>query len=242
MIRCAVHQHVDICRHPMQLSSTALTIPEALHLTSSVFICSVLQVHRKIREDSDMAQDSLQCLAQLASMHGPVFPDESAQVTYLAHLVEGLLSMINGSVCWKHLHAIVSEPVSVAPLTAFVAVCIYDERLSPGRSCCEWVHARQNVLPYVLCAYIFITSLLSPGNTSVSLEPWLWLPMWSSELSSSTIIGYICSCNQTTFTSAVPYLINKCGSCESVGVTQAAAVWLSPLSYLKTLCGHRPHA
>ncbi|KAK1169631.1 exportin-4 [Acipenser oxyrinchus oxyrinchus] len=53
-------------------------------------------VHRKIREDSDMAQDSLQCLAQLASMHGPVFPDESAQVNYLARLVEGLLSMING--------------------------------------------------------------------------------------------------------------------------------------------------
>lgn len=45
-----------------------------------------------------MAQDSLQCLAQLASMHGPIFPDESAQVSYLAHLVEGLLSMINGSV------------------------------------------------------------------------------------------------------------------------------------------------
>ncbi|XP_060732169.1 exportin-4 isoform X1 [Tachysurus vachellii] len=53
-------------------------------------------VHRKIREDSDMAQDSLQCLAQLASMHGPIFPDESAQVTYVAHLVEGLLNMING--------------------------------------------------------------------------------------------------------------------------------------------------
>uniref|UniRef100_A0A8C1CKY0 Exportin-4 n=1 Tax=Cyprinus carpio carpio TaxID=630221 RepID=A0A8C1CKY0_CYPCA len=53
-------------------------------------------VHRKIREDSDMAQDSLQCLAQLASMHGPIFPDEGAQVTYLAHLVEGLLNMING--------------------------------------------------------------------------------------------------------------------------------------------------
>ncbi|KAL7881698.1 hypothetical protein AOLI_G00085460 [Acnodon oligacanthus] len=53
-------------------------------------------VHRKIREDSDMAQDSLQCLAQLASMHGPIFPDETAQVTYLAHMVEGLLSMING--------------------------------------------------------------------------------------------------------------------------------------------------
>ncbi|KAJ4933592.1 hypothetical protein JOQ06_030418 [Pogonophryne albipinna] len=59
-------------------------------------LCLLSCVHRKIREDSDMAQDSLQCLAQLASMHGPVFPDEGAQVSYLAHLVEGLLSMING--------------------------------------------------------------------------------------------------------------------------------------------------
>ncbi|XP_064413937.1 exportin-4 [Latimeria chalumnae] len=53
-------------------------------------------VHRKIREDTDMAQDSLQCLAQLASLHGPIFPDERAQVDYLAHFIEGLLNMING--------------------------------------------------------------------------------------------------------------------------------------------------
>ncbi|KAJ0005953.1 hypothetical protein NQD34_015847 [Periophthalmus magnuspinnatus] len=53
-------------------------------------------VHKKVREDSDMAQESLQCLAQLASMHGPIFPNESAQVSYLAHMVEGLLGMING--------------------------------------------------------------------------------------------------------------------------------------------------
>lgn len=45
-----------------------------------------------------MAQDSLQCLAQLASLHGPVFPDEGAQVDYLAHFIEGLLSTINGQV------------------------------------------------------------------------------------------------------------------------------------------------
>lgn len=67
---------------------------------------TLLQVHRKIREDSDMAQDSLQCLAQLASMHGPVFPDESAQISYLAHLVEGLLSMINGSVAQQLLNGL----------------------------------------------------------------------------------------------------------------------------------------
>ncbi|KAG2456356.1 XPO4 protein, partial [Polypterus senegalus] len=66
---------------------------------SSVFqryLALANQVHRKIREDSDMAQDSLQCLAQLASLHGSIFPDENAQVNYLARLVEGLLSMING--------------------------------------------------------------------------------------------------------------------------------------------------
>ncbi|XP_048653674.1 exportin-4-like, partial [Marmota marmota marmota] len=52
-------------------------------------------VHQKIREDSDMAQDSLQCLAQLASLHGPIFPDEGSQVDYLAHFIEGLLNTIN---------------------------------------------------------------------------------------------------------------------------------------------------
>lgn len=46
-----------------------------------------------------MAQDSLQCLAQLASLHGPVFPDEGSQVDYLAHFIEGLLNTINGYVC-----------------------------------------------------------------------------------------------------------------------------------------------
>uniref|UniRef100_G1Q2X2 Exportin-4 n=1 Tax=Myotis lucifugus TaxID=59463 RepID=G1Q2X2_MYOLU len=52
-------------------------------------------VPRNIREDSDMAPDSLQCLAQLASLHGPVFP-EAAQVDYPAHFIEGLLSTIHG--------------------------------------------------------------------------------------------------------------------------------------------------
>lgn len=45
-----------------------------------------------------MAQDSLQCLAQLASLHGPIFPDEGSQVDYLAHFIEGLLNTINGQV------------------------------------------------------------------------------------------------------------------------------------------------
>ncbi|MGH0171261.1 UNVERIFIED_CONTAM: hypothetical protein FKN15_060851 [Acipenser sinensis] len=66
-------------------------------------------VHRKIREDSDMAQDSLQCLAQLASMHGPVFPDESAQLdkddmVYMEaydKLLESWLTLVQDE---KHFH------------------------------------------------------------------------------------------------------------------------------------------
>ncbi|TRY89754.1 hypothetical protein DNTS_000004 [Danionella cerebrum] len=82
---CMSSEACVFCQLPMGRSSVPLELFEGVYV-----------VHRKIREDSDMAQDSLQCLAQLASMHGPIFPDENAQVTYLAHLVEGLLNMING--------------------------------------------------------------------------------------------------------------------------------------------------
>lgn len=93
------------------------------------------KVHRKIREDTDMAQDSLQCLAQLASLHGPVFPDEGSQVDYLAHFIEGLLNTINGYVCllskfrWRLL--IFSLECSVSVWRAWMAglflgiICVY---------------------------------------------------------------------------------------------------------------------
>ncbi|XP_045444484.1 exportin-4 isoform X5 [Pipistrellus kuhlii] len=92
------------------------------------------QVHRKIREDSDMAQDSLQCLAQLASLHGPVFPDEGAQVDYLAHFIEGLLSTINGNICYLvcrieiedseavGISSIISNLITVFPRNVLTAI------------------------------------------------------------------------------------------------------------------------
>nr|XP_031321573.1 exportin-4 isoform X5 [Camelus dromedarius] len=83
-------------------------------------------VHRKVREDSDMAQDSLQCLAQLASLHGPVFPDEGAQVDYLAHFIEGLLSTVNGIEIEDSeavgVSSIISNLITVFPRSALTAI------------------------------------------------------------------------------------------------------------------------
>ncbi|XP_047612220.1 exportin-4 isoform X3 [Phacochoerus africanus] len=83
-------------------------------------------VHRKIREDSDMAQDSLQCLAQLASLHGPIFPDEGSQVDYLAHFIEGLLNTINGIEIEDSeavgISSVISNLVTVFPRSVLTAI------------------------------------------------------------------------------------------------------------------------
>ncbi|KAF7251050.1 Exportin-4 [Varanus komodoensis] len=96
---------------------------------SSVFqryLALANQVHRKIREDTDMAQDSLQCLAQLASLHGPVFPDESSQVDYLAHFIEGLLNTINGIEIEDSeavgISSIISNLITVFPRNILTAI------------------------------------------------------------------------------------------------------------------------
>ncbi|KAL6090325.1 hypothetical protein STEG23_009248 [Scotinomys teguina] len=84
------------------------------------------KVHRKIREDSDMAQDSLQCLAQLASLHGPIFPDEGSQVDYLAHFIEGLLNTINGIEIEDSeavgISSIISNLITVFPRNVLTAI------------------------------------------------------------------------------------------------------------------------
>ncbi len=138
------------------------------------------QVHRKIREDSDMAQDSLQCLAQLASMHGPIFPDESAQVSYLAHLVEGLLSMINGSVSphWENctfnlLEALISSQFCGQ---RFVEV-IETMEVTSHRACICRSHAN----PIILCMVVLIC--LSAG--------WLVHPLLEI---SHKLVGGIVTC------------------------------------------------
>uniref|UniRef100_A0A2K6GH83 Exportin-4 n=1 Tax=Propithecus coquereli TaxID=379532 RepID=A0A2K6GH83_PROCO len=83
-------------------------------------------VHRKIREESDMAQDSLQCLAQLASLHGPIFPDEGSQIDYLAHFIEGLLNTINGIEIEDSeavgISSIISNLITVFPRNVLTAI------------------------------------------------------------------------------------------------------------------------
>eukprot|EP00070_Physeter_catodon_P046697 XP_028353591.1 exportin-4 isoform X5 [Physeter catodon] len=93
---------------------------------ASVPLVSQERVHRKIREDSDMAQDSLQCLAQLASLHGPIFPDEGSQVDYLAHFIEGLLNTINGIEIEDSeavgISSIISNLITVFPRNVLTAI------------------------------------------------------------------------------------------------------------------------
>ncbi|EPQ04379.1 Exportin-4 [Myotis brandtii] len=73
-----------------------------------------------------MAPDSLQCLAQLASLHGPVFPDEAAQVDYLAYFIEGLLSTIHGIEIEDSeavgISSIISNLITVFPRNVLTAI------------------------------------------------------------------------------------------------------------------------
>ncbi|XP_078736435.1 exportin-4 [Lampetra fluviatilis] len=84
------------------------------------------QVHVKVREDSDMAQDSLQCLAQLASLHGPVLPEADSQQEYLTHYIEGLLSIIDGVELEDHeaigISNVVYNLMSAFPRSALTAL------------------------------------------------------------------------------------------------------------------------
>lgn len=58
------------------------------------FLFSCFKVHRKVRYNSEMAHHSLQCLAQLASLNGPVFPDDKARAQYLDHFLQAFLACL----------------------------------------------------------------------------------------------------------------------------------------------------
>ncbi|KAL5009683.1 hypothetical protein ScPMuIL_011988 [Solemya velum] len=52
------------------------------------------RVHKKVRHNSEMSHHSVQCLSQLASLNGPVFPNDPARADYLTAFIEGLLQML----------------------------------------------------------------------------------------------------------------------------------------------------
>ena len=53
------------------------------------------QIYRKVRFNSEMAHQSLQCLGQIASMNGPVFSDDTAETEYLANFLTEFLEFLS---------------------------------------------------------------------------------------------------------------------------------------------------
>ncbi|NXC14061.1 XPO4 protein, partial [Corythaeola cristata] len=139
-------------------------------------------VHRKIREDTDMAQDSLQCLAQLASLHGPVFPDEGSQVDYLAHFIEGLLNTINGIEIEDSeavgISSIISNLITVFPRNILTAIpnelfssfvnCLAHLTCSFGRSA-----ALEEVVS--ICSQIVGNLFLKDGLKALWIRSCVWI-------------------------------------------------------------------
>ncbi|GAB1608778.1 exportin-4-like [Argonauta hians] len=53
----------------------------------------LFRVHSKVRQNSEMAHRSMQCLLQMASLSGPVFPNDAARTHFLATYIENFLHM-----------------------------------------------------------------------------------------------------------------------------------------------------
>ncbi|CAG2254595.1 unnamed protein product [Mytilus edulis] len=51
-------------------------------------------IYKRVRYNSDMANHCLQCISQLASLNGPVFPDDKSKCQYLAFLLGAFLPML----------------------------------------------------------------------------------------------------------------------------------------------------
>lgn len=86
----------------------------------------LFRVHKKVRHNSEMAHHSLQCLTQLASLSGPVFPNDAARTQFLASYIENFLHLF-GSIDLQYYeylgvaHAI-KNLVLMFPLTCFTGL------------------------------------------------------------------------------------------------------------------------
>lgn len=61
------------------------------------FVSMMFRLQKKVRYNSDMAHHALQCLAQMASINGPVIDeDDKVKAEYLRHFVLALLELISG--------------------------------------------------------------------------------------------------------------------------------------------------
>lgn len=59
-----------------------------------IFPFSSHQIHSKVRHNQEMATHSLQCLSQLASLNGPVLPNQEACSKYLSNYLTNFLHFI----------------------------------------------------------------------------------------------------------------------------------------------------
>ncbi|XP_077977331.1 exportin-4-like [Glandiceps talaboti] len=84
------------------------------------------KLHMKIRHNSEMGHHSMQCLTQLASLSGPIFQSSDTQRDYLAHFIQGFLSLFRSVDVVDHealgISNVVNRLVTVYPIAVFVQV------------------------------------------------------------------------------------------------------------------------
>lgn len=82
----------------LDLTQQAYYLPQSFNLLTFRCFCKPLvfffQIHEKARHNSEMSNHSSQCLSQLASLNGPVFPDDRARTQYLNVYIETLLQFL----------------------------------------------------------------------------------------------------------------------------------------------------
>lgn len=64
-------------------------------LLSDATLPLFFRIHKKVRYNTEMAQHSLICLSQLASLNGLIFSDDKARIRYLTMFVDGFLKLLS---------------------------------------------------------------------------------------------------------------------------------------------------
>ncbi|KAJ8315064.1 hypothetical protein KUTeg_007214 [Tegillarca granosa] len=84
------------------------------------------RMHKKVRHNSDMAHHSMQCLSQLASLNGPIFPDDKARHEYLNSFIAGFIQLLTSSELqdfeYFGISNIFKNLVMLFPLPCFMAL------------------------------------------------------------------------------------------------------------------------
>nr|CAB3267795.1 exportin-4-like [Phallusia mammillata] len=66
------------------------------------FLELFFKLHIKVRENESLCHGSVSCLAQLASLNGPIFDDDSVAVQFLVNFVQAFLHVFSSYKCIEH--------------------------------------------------------------------------------------------------------------------------------------------